>query len=356
MSEEKSYTQMRRDFQEAFFKQLSPELECYDVERKKLLFIAVFLTIFFILAAFALILFNASILFDNNSNPKEKIIEVLIGGLVLLAIFTYPYLKKYFENSVKEKIMPSVCSCYGNIQWFNGEFATPSDERIFFRSHFVPLSNVKYDDIFIGNYKDVNYEISDATFFIKNGKNKTVYFSGVVVQLDMNKIFCGNTVIYPAALFKRETPLGYILNLDCDDINSFIKKILTKLGIRKTVLNGALDKINDFNLKRTSLEDVKFNKRFDVYTDDEVEARYLITTAFMERLLNIKTAFNADKVQCAFYDKYLLIGLKLNKDPFSICSLVKPINDSKQFFQLYEEILSVIKLIDHFKLDQKTGM
>ena len=70
----------------------------------------------------------------------------------------------------------------------------------------------------------------------------------------------------------------------------------------------------------------------------------------------MKLAFNAEKVYCAFYKKYLLIGLSVKKDLFSVCSLVKPINDSKQFFQLYEEILSVIKLIDHFKLDQKTGM
>ena len=99
-----------------------------------------------------------------------------------------------------------------------------------------------------------------------------------------------------------------------------------------------------------------FKKKFDVFTDDEVEARYLITPSFMERLNNMKTAFSADRVSCAFYDKYLLVGLHTSKDLFSIGSLKEPVNDGKQFFTMFEEILSIIKLIDHFKLNQKIGL
>ena len=104
------------------------------------------------------------------------------------------------------------------------------------------------------------------------------------------------------------------------------------------------------------MEDCVFEKRFDVFTDDEVEARYLITPSFMERLSNLKTAFSARKIYCSFYDKELLIGLYTEKDLFSIGSLRKPANDPKQFFTLFEQILSIIKLIDYFKLNQKTGL
>ena len=70
----------------------------------------------------------------------------------------------------------------------------------------------------------------------------------------------------------------------------------------------------------------------------------------------MKTAFNASSMSCAFYDKYLLIGLSTQEDLFSIGDLKKPVNDEKQFFTMFEEVLSIIKLIDHFKLDQKIGM
>lgn len=76
----------------------------------------------------------------------------------------------------------------------------------------------------------------------------------------------------------------------------------------------------------------------------------------MERLKSMKTAFSASDVSCAFYGELLIIALSTNKDLFSICSLVKPIDDQKQYFQMYEEIVSIIKLIDHFKMYQKIGM
>ena len=107
------------------------------------------------------------------------------------------------------------------------------------------------------------------------------------------------------------------------------------------------------HLHHTQLEDVQFNKKFDVYTNDEIGARVLITPIFMERLKNMKIAFNSDSVSCAFYQQYLIIALSTNQDLFSLCLLIKPIDDKKQYKQMYEEILSIIKLIDYFKLDKK---
>ena len=109
-------------------------------------------------------------------------------------------------------------------------------------------------------------------------------------------------------------------------------------------------------LKRTKLEDEEFNRKFHVYTNDEVDARYLLTPAFMERLKNIEVAFRAKDITAAFYEDRLVIALSTNKDLFSIGSLAKPVTDSKPYFQMFEEILSIIQLIDHFKLNQKIGL
>ena len=141
-------------------------------------------------------------------------------------------------------------------------------------------------------------------------------FSGVIIKLDINKQFSGNTVIRP------------------NSIGHFSPSP---------------------HLRHTILEDLNFEKKFDVYTNDEVEARYLITPSFMERLNNMKTVFEACSVSCAFYENYLLIGLN-TCDLFSIGNLNVPLDDANQYFKMYDEILSIMKLIDHFKLDQKTGL
>ena len=109
-------------------------------------------------------------------------------------------------------------------------------------------------------------------------------------------------------------------------------------------------------LSRTIWESSEFENKYDVFTTDEVEARYLITPTFMNRLNNIEVAFKAKDLCCGFYYNNLFISLKTKCDLFSIAQLHRPIDDSKQYFQMYEEIISIIKLIDHFKLDQKTGL
>ena len=109
-------------------------------------------------------------------------------------------------------------------------------------------------------------------------------------------------------------------------------------------------------LKHTVLEDTEFEKKYDVLTNNEVEARYLLTPSFMERLKNIQMSFMAYSTECAFYQDKLIIAIDNLQDKFHVGSIWKPLTDERQYFQMYEEIESIIKLIDHFKLDQKIGL
>ena len=307
MTEEKTYSQMRKEFQEAFFKKISPGLSKYESERLRQFGYTRAVKIA------ALIIILVLVFLTKQIDIGLILFICCIAGAVCFG------LKKKFENEIKQKIMPYVCKCLGDLKW---KYAQCSFEQLLCKSGIIDRYNrVSYDDSFTGIYKDINYEICETSFYYKTGtgnnsSTRTV-FKGVMIKLDMNKSFTGNTVIRPDTL-KHASPAA--------------------------------------NLKHTTLEDVVFEKKFDVFTDDEVEARYLITPSFMERLNNMKTAFSADRVSCAFYDKYLLVGLHTSKDLFSICSLKEPVNDGKQFFTMFEEILSIIKLIDHFKLNQKIGL
>lgn len=298
---------MRKEFQEAFFKKISPGLSKYESERLRQFGYTRAVKIA------ALIIILVLVFLTKQIDIGLILFICCIAGAVCFG------LKKKFENEIKQKIMPYVCKCLGDLKW---KYAQCSFEQLLCKSGIIDRYNrVSYDDSFTGIYKDINYEICETSFYYttgtgKNSSTRTV-FKGVMIKLDMNKSFTGNTVIRPDTL-KHASPAA--------------------------------------NLKHTTLEDVVFEKKFDVFTDDEVEARYLITPSFMERLNNMKTAFSADRVSCAFYDKYLLVGLHTSKDLFSICSLKEPVNDGKQFFTMFEEILSIIKLIDHFKLNQKIGL
>ena len=67
-------------------------------------------------------------------------------------------------------------------------------------------------------------------------------------------------------------------------------------------------------------------------------------------------SFMAYSTECAFYQDKLIIAIDNLQDKFHVGSIWKPLTDERQYFQMYEEIESIIKLIDHFKLDQKIGL
>lgn len=327
MIQEKIYSQIRREFQENFFKLIKPSIKNFEKERIQNIVVSCIITILLLIFSFATVVFSIEL----NAGEKIKEFIGIIGiALAFLAFYIIPETTKSFENSVKRRIMPLVCSCFENIKWKLGHYY---DDRLFFNSNLLvdyPKWTAKYDDMFVGTHKDVYFEIAEL-FWQKDFLTLIKQHAGVIIKIKMNKNFTGNTIIESKKLLKRSRIMGFMFY---DYLNLYSNR---RLGL-------------------TKLEDIEFNKKYDVYTNDEVEARYLITPAFMQRLKDMKIAFKTDNIRCSFYNGYILIGLFTKKDLFSIGSLFKSVGDTKQFFKMFEELLSIVKLIDHFKLNQKIGL
>ena len=109
-------------------------------------------------------------------------------------------------------------------------------------------------------------------------------------------------------------------------------------------------------MEKMKLEDLKFNNLFVSYSSSQVEGRYLVTPAFMERFLNLRTAFGTKKVKCSFYDDKLMIAIETKRDLFEIGDLHKSLNNPESINNLYNELSSIYRMIDYFKLDEKIGL
>ena len=142
----------------------------------------------------------------------------------------------------------------------------------------------------------------------------------LIVEMDMNKNFKGNTCIYEKWLTNK------------------------KLKFKKRP-----------ELKEINLEDTKFRSLYNVESTDRIEARYLLTTAFIERFLNIKTAFKAEYIRAEFKNNKLYLVLGVNKDLFAMGNISKK-TTGQTFVELFEEMYSVLALVDTLKLDQNTGL
>ena len=109
-------------------------------------------------------------------------------------------------------------------------------------------------------------------------------------------------------------------------------------------------------MNQVKLEDPEFVKKYVAYSANQVEARYLITPAFMERFKNIQTSFGTDRVKCSFYDDNLMFAISTRKNLFEIGNMFCNLNDPKQMETFFNEITSLFMFVDYFKLNETIGL
>ena len=311
MEEEKSYQEIRKELIDKYKTTVIPKLILFEEERKFILKKIRFIkTIFFII-------------FITGSILITKLLFIDIKYLILiffLALYSWIIcgiwiceISGKFKDKICNIIIPAICDCFPNLKWeLKQKFV---DKSIYEKSNLLrEIKCIFCHNHLEGTYKNVNYIIEDLEIWEKNYK-----FYGYVIKFKMNKKFKGNTVIHP----------------------DFIRY-----------------KYDLSNMHVTELEDIVFEKQYKVFTDDDVEARYLITPSLIERVNLLKNKFEADYIYLSFYEETLYIALRSKKELFKTISINKPIYDNNQYYNhtLLEEIISILKLIDYFKLDQNIGM
>ena len=297
--------EFKRNFYEKYHTVLVPAIKNFENERKWKLFWAIFWTVVLISAGIAYFWF---IIKYNIKSSKAQDPGFM---LLILGISAYWIFKKKFEVSIKLKIMHVVSSCFGNMVW-SLSYPSRKAEKFVEAGLFPSFSKMYVDERFSGTYKGVPIDIVEASY---SSSDKYIpVFDGLCIKLDMNKNFKGHTIL-----------------------------------MEDTILHTSPRS----HLRHTELEDVNFEKRYDVFTDDEIEARYILTPTFMEKLTGIKMAFYCKSIRCAFYQGEILIAMKPTTDLFSIGSLFRPVADTRQFQNLCNQFCSVLSLIDYLKLNEQ---
>ena len=176
-----------------------------------------------------------------------------------------------------------------------------------------------------GTYKGVTIDLFETELEKRvRTKDRSYYktvFKGIMITLSMNKKFKGKTVV----------------RKDSGVIGNWFKKKFT-------------------SLKNVKLEDPHFEKMFEVYSDDQVEARYLLTVTFMERLTELTSSFGSKSIECCFYNKELFMMIPIKKNMFEPGSIYEPedfIDDSKN---LLKELNLIFSIIDQLKLNMKINL
>jgi len=319
--------------------------------------------------------------FEYNSSLTECIQGALYPTLII-PILIFPFIYFYerskenekFTKTLKIKVFQKLLDKLGNIKWIgqhnniNTDTEQLSSKLLKKSGLFLHFNTRRTDDEFKGLYKNVPFVISETKMWTINRKNQTVLYStfeGIILSFKCNKKIKNRTIISTKGDLTQKnqkfiTSIIFTWVISSPAIKHLPLHLALTLLLVLFIILYLIISIIPVNekekLDRVNLEDPCFSKRFDVFSSDQIEARYLITTSFMERFYNLKTTFGANKIKCSFFDDVLMIAIHTNKNLFEICSLFKSLKDPSSIKECYKEINSIYELIESLKLDEKTGL
>lgn len=103
----------------------------------------------------------------------------------------------------------------------------------------------------------------------------------------------------------------------------------------------------DNSLDKVDMVSKELEDAFTIYSNDQVEARALLTPDRMERLIALERHFSGGKLRGLFEGDHLTLALEA-KDQFEAGSIWKSLVDSGRYVTALEEMGSVCDVIDGF--------
>ncbi len=272
-------------------------------------------------------------------------------------IFNIQTTNKTYQNKIKSSLFPELLKVFGKNIFY--------DKSGGIIGNFLTDSGLKYDDIaeIVSDLDDYGAKQLIPNAYFENSQ----LYSRKITQRDDDDCFSGE---YNNVKFEmNETDFGWNANDKHRTYNRMFKGLAMKFKMNKEIYPRVLI-LSKFsftkippNFERVTLEYEKFNKKFDVWVEKlsgaasgQVEARYLLNTAFMNRFMQIQTSFKVRKMCCSVYSNNLLIMLSTNKDLFEMNHLLGRIDDIKQYKHLFDEFTSVLSFIDVLNLSSKTKL
>ena len=302
-------------FAQFYQEKISPTAVKIEKMRRK------YLTIFIILILISISSFFAVLVFSGSARDEFLF---NISGLVFLFSFGLSIvIWRGFRKKIKSGLFADIFTFFDDFSFRSeGNIKNWQIERFNILPYFERL---KSEDLISGKYKNVNFEfceiLAEKTVREQNDKShQHCVFKGAAIIFDFHKNFKG------CALVKKDLGL----------VGNFYQ--------------------NFHNLKLVELEDPEFEKMFQVYSSDQIEARYLLTTSFMERIKQMTNLLGGKMVEASFYEGNLLLIFSGSKNLFEAPSLFRKISLIAECKKIIAQIGLIFEIVDILKLDERTGI
>lgn len=329
MAEPEAIKNYEQKFEEVYASKIKPKLAALEKERIRTSRMCSACIIIVLPVVFGAILFALMGINDDYA----FILFCLVSLAIVIAVKIYNSVNKKYRCKIKSHLLPFVLSVFGDFRIDSGAASMPLN--IIQKYGLFPAARAKVDDDHIsGTYEGISVNITETRLThsegSKNNRRTVVDFYGLVIKLKQAKKYSGVTVV-------------------ASSMSSCSK-----------------------GLEKVELEDAEFNQIFDVYTNDQVEARYLLTTALMERMKVVCTNSGVRRISCIFINDicYLFLDYKDTDASsslqcqrydtefvfFEVGGIFQPLDNKDAMKAPIMQLSHIFDIIQCLKLSQNIGL
>ena len=297
----------------------------------------------------------------NEHNYDLKFHLILAAVCFIVAVISNIHTtNKTYQDTIKATLFPELLKIFGNLQYRSSSSLTS----------MLNASKIILDDEETDNAaspatkttdNNIIYDIKSSVF-----QNSQLYDKKITERTD-DDAFYGT--YNDVALTMVETDFGWNAKDKYRTYHRMFKGLAMRFKMNKKIKSRVLI-LTKFSMtkipkgfEKVELESVQFNKRYNVWVDSQsakgqgqIEARYLLNTVFLERLMQIQTSFRVHQMCCSIYNDTMLVMLHTRKDLFEMNHLFGRIDDVTQYKHLFNEFASVLSFIDVLNLSSKTKL
>lgn len=210
-----------------------------------------------------------------------------------------------YRTHFKKQVMQRLVAVYNPTLSYSPDQGIRQEEFVRSSLYRHRIDRYRSEDLLTGTIGATSFHFSEVHAEYKtqsqSGKNRKTQwhtlFKGIFFVADFNKNFHGMTLVIPD---QAERTLG--------NMGQLFQEWGAKLGLQP----GELVK----------LEDPEFERLFAVYSTDQVEARYILSTSLMERLVSFRQRVQQD-IAISFVNTQVYIALSSSRNRFEPPSLLK---------------------------------
>ncbi len=263
---------------------------------------------------------------NDKANVPLVIMIIAIFGLVFYCRKTIKKNKGSFVGQFKGDIIEKIVHFVDdNLTYSPYKMVS---ERDFVRSKLFRRKPDSYngDDFVSGTVGKTYIEFSEvhAKYLIQDqdedGNSRDRWekiFDGLIFKADFNKHFNGEYFIF------------------------------TEKPSRPSMLERVINREEDRLKETIETEDREFNRQFYVYGSDQIEARYILSSSFMRRLLDFKQKTDK-KIRLSFIGSAIYVAIPYKRNLFEprYRSSVVDKEDTAEFYYDLKTVIDIVKELD----------